>query len=56
MSVTQVSIELEKNLKTKIEALKKYYGIKNNAELIKVLVNEKAQQLNTTETTTNVTH
>ncbi len=45
MSITQVNVELEEDLKRKIEALKKYYGIQNNAELIRVLVNEKAQLL-----------
>ncbi len=41
----------------KMEALKKYYKIQDNAELIKILVNEKAQQLtaNPTETITDAT-
>jgi hypothetical protein len=54
-SATQVSTELEGDLKEKFEALKKYYGIHNDAELVKVLVNEKARQLNVCpmEATTN---
>jgi hypothetical protein len=41
----------------KMEALKKYYDIQSNAELIKILVNEKAQQLtaNPTEAITDAT-
>jgi metal-responsive CopG/Arc/MetJ family transcriptional regulator len=46
MDVTQVSVELEGDLKRKIDALKNYYGIQSSAELIRVLVNEKAKQLN----------
>ena len=43
---TQVSVELEGDLKSKVEALKKYYGIQSDVELVRILVNEKAGQLN----------
>ncbi len=46
MDVTQVSVEVEGDLKRKVDALKNYYGIQSSAELIRVLVNEKAKQLN----------
>ncbi|MGD6810591.1 MAG: hypothetical protein ACQCN3_12910 [Candidatus Bathyarchaeia archaeon] len=50
--------ESEPNLLEKINTLKKYYHVQTNKELIKILVNEKAQQLNLNpkETTTNATH
>jgi hypothetical protein len=50
--------ESEPNLLEKTNALKKYYRVQTNKELIKILVNEKAQQLNLnpTEATTNATH
>jgi len=51
MGVIQVSIKIEGDLKRKIEALKKHYKTQNEEELIKILVNEKAQQLK--EATTN---
>ncbi len=55
MDVTQVSVDLEGDLKRKVDALKKYYDIQSSAELVRVLVNEKAQQLNVgpLEATTN---
>lgn len=51
-----VKLEFEVDLLKKVNVLKKYYGIQSNAELVKALVNEKAQQLNTSkiEATTNV--
>lgn len=53
----QFSVEFQNDLLKKIEALKKYYDIQSNTELIKILVNEKAQQLtaNPTETITDAT-
>jgi hypothetical protein len=45
-SELQVQIQLDSDLKRKADALKKYYNVQNNTELIKILVNEKAQQLN----------
>jgi hypothetical protein len=52
----QVIVEFIVEFKEKLETIKKYYGIQSNAELVKVLVNEKAQQLNISkiEATTNV--
>lgn len=41
----QVRVEFEGLLLEKVEALKKYYGVQSNAELVRVLVNEKARQL-----------
>jgi|GEM_PF-5864399 hypothetical protein len=43
---TQVKLEFESDLLKKANALKKYYALQNNAELVRVLVNEKTQQLN----------
>ncbi len=42
---SQVRVEFEGALLDKVEALKKYYGIQSNAELVRVLVNECARQL-----------
>jgi hypothetical protein len=42
---TQVKVEFEGALKQRVEALKKYYGVQNNAELVRVLINEKAREL-----------
>ncbi len=52
---TQVSVEIEGDLKRKVDALKKYYGVQSSAELVRVLVNERARQLNvgSVEATTN---
>ncbi len=44
--INQVLVEFIGEFKEKLETLKKYYGVQSNAELVKVLVNEKAQQLN----------
>jgi hypothetical protein len=54
---TRIQIAYEGKSIDKIQALKKYYGIQNTAELIKILVNERAQQLNanTKETATHAT-
>ncbi len=41
-----VNLEFEVDLIEKVNALKKYYGVQSSAELIRVLVNEKAKQLN----------
>ncbi len=41
----EFTIKFEDESLKKMEALKKYYDIQSNAELIKILVNEKAQQL-----------
>ncbi|MCL5877324.1 MAG: hypothetical protein M1540_05880 [Candidatus Bathyarchaeota archaeon] len=42
----QVQVEFEGESLNKVEALKKYYGVESDAELVRVLVNEKARQLN----------
>ncbi len=54
---TSVKLEFEADLLKKANALKKYYGVQSNAELVRVLVNERAQQLNVcpVEATTNAT-
>jgi hypothetical protein len=51
----QVHIEFIGEIRDKFETLKKFYGIQNNAELIRILIDEKAKQLNISpmETTTN---
>lgn len=41
-----VKLEFEADLFEKVNALKKYYGVQSNAELVRVLVNERARQLN----------
>ena len=50
-----VKLEFEADLLEKANALKKYYGVQSNAELVRVLVNERARQLNVcpVEATTN---
>jgi hypothetical protein len=52
----EVHVEFTGKLKEKFETLKKYYAIQSDTELIRVLINEKAQQLNanTMEAATNV--
>ncbi len=50
----QFSVEIQKELQEKIDALKKHYRTQDTAELIKILVNEKAQQLTATEIPQNV--
>jgi hypothetical protein len=54
---TKAKLKIEPDLLEKANALKKYYGIQNNNELIKILVTEKTQQLNLnpTEATTDAT-
>jgi hypothetical protein len=55
---TPTKPKIEPNLLKKANTLKKYYRVQTNKELIKSLVNEKAQQLNLnpTEATTDATH
>ncbi len=50
-----VNLEFEVDLIEKVNALKKYYGVQSSAELVRVLVNERARQLNvgSVEATTN---
>jgi len=50
--------EIEPDLLEKADTLKKYYHVQTNKELIKILVNEKTQQLNLppTEATTDAIH
>ncbi len=54
---SQVKLEFGEEFAQKIDALKKYYRVQSGAELVKILVNEKTQQLNTnpTEATKNGT-
>jgi hypothetical protein len=42
---SQVRVELEGELKRRFEILKKYYGLENNTELVRILLNEKYKQL-----------
>jgi uncharacterized SAM-dependent methyltransferase len=42
---TIVTLEFDANLFEKINALKKYYAVQSNAKLLRVLINERAQQL-----------
>ncbi|MCL5876506.1 MAG: hypothetical protein M1540_01680 [Candidatus Bathyarchaeota archaeon] len=50
-----VKLGFEADLLKKVNALKKYYDVQSDAELVRVLVNEKARHLNVDpmETTTN---
>jgi hypothetical protein len=41
-----VKLEFEAELLEKVNALKKYYGVQSNTELVRVLVNESARRLN----------
>lgn len=43
---SQVRVEFEGDLLNKVNSLKKYYGILSSAELIRLLVNDRARQLN----------
>ena len=43
---TSVKLEFETDLLEKVNALKKYYGIRSDGELVRVLVNENTRQLN----------
>ncbi len=51
-----VKLVFEGDILDKVNALKKYYGVQSSAELVRVLVNERARQLNvgSVEATTNV--
>ena len=53
--INQVCVEFIGEFKEKFETLKKHYDIQSDAELVKILVDEKARQLNATtmEATTN---
>lgn len=53
----QVKLKFEGEILEKVNALKKHYGVQSDAELVRVLVNERAQQLNVcpVEATTNAT-
>jgi hypothetical protein len=42
---SQVRVELEGELQKRFETLKKHYGLENNTELVRILVNEKYKQL-----------
>jgi hypothetical protein len=42
---SQVRVEMEGELQKRFEILKKYYGLENNTELVRVLINEKYKQL-----------
>ncbi len=52
----QVKLEFEGEILEKVNALKKHYGVQSDAELVRVLVNESARQLNAdpVEAATNV--
>jgi hypothetical protein len=41
----QVRVEFEGELQKRFEILKKYYGLENNTELVRILINEKYKQL-----------
>ncbi len=41
-----VKFELREGLLEKVNALKKHYRVQSSAELVRILVNEKTQQLN----------
>jgi hypothetical protein len=41
---SQVRVELEGELQRRFVILKKYYGLENNTELVRILVNEKYKQ------------
>ncbi len=51
-----VKLVFEGDILDKVNALKKYYGIQNDVELVRVLVNKRARQLNVgpVEVATNV--
>jgi hypothetical protein len=52
----QIRAKFEGKSLDKLEALKNHYGVQSDAELVRVLVNEKARQLNANpvEATANV--
>ena len=41
-----IKLKFEADLLEKVNALKKYYGIRSDGELVRVLVNENTRQLN----------
>ncbi|MGQ4876040.1 MAG: hypothetical protein ACP6IY_18395 [Promethearchaeia archaeon] len=41
----EIRVRLDKDFKDKIEKLKKFYGIKNNTELIRLLITEKYRDI-----------
>ena len=41
-----IKLKFEADLLEKVNALKKYYGIRSDAELVRVIVNERTRQLN----------
>jgi hypothetical protein len=53
---TPVELEFRADMLEKIKALKKYYSVQNDAERVRILVNESSRQLNVNlkETTANV--
>jgi hypothetical protein len=42
---SQVRIEMEGELQRRFEILKKYFGLENNTEVVRVLINDKFKQL-----------
>lgn len=42
---SQVRVEFEGELLKRFEIIKKFYGLENNTEVIRVLLNEKYKQL-----------
>jgi hypothetical protein len=40
-----VRITVDKEFRERLELVKKYYGIKNNAEMIRILVSEKFHEI-----------
>ena len=54
----QVCVECTGEFKQKFDALKKYYNLKSDTELIRILIKEKACQLNAgkKEATANANH
>jgi hypothetical protein len=44
-TTSQVRVELEGELQRRFGILKKYYGLENNTELVRVLINDKYKQM-----------
>jgi hypothetical protein len=44
-STSQVRVEFEGELQRRFEKLKKYYGLENGTEVVRLLVNDKYMQL-----------
>jgi hypothetical protein len=42
---TQVRVEMEGELQRRFGILKKYYGLENNTEIVRLLINEKYAKL-----------